>query len=369
LSRGYLKSLILPPNPLPCSAVFVGRRSTSTTEGEEGGIEGQQTEKGLLRHPLHIFASNNIELEQGIVIKSTGSRYKVLCEGDRIIECIIKGKFRVKELRATNPVAVGDNVLLKPDKSNYSGVITEVLDRKNYILRKASNLSKQTQIIAANIDQAFLMVTIILPETPVEFIDRFLITAEAYRIAARIIFNKTDLYGDNETTRMEYLISLYRKIGYDCLKLSITEGTNLMVIEHLLKNKITLVAGNSGVGKTSLINALNPSLNLKTEEVSDYHKQGKHVTTFTEMHRMPYGGFIIDTPGIRGFGIVDMDKNEIYHFFPEIFSMARECRFYNCLHLDEPGCAVRRAVETGNIDFLRYRSYLSIINDDDSKYR
>ncbi len=317
----------------------------------------------------YFYSKSIFKLEQGIVIKSTGSRYRVLCGTDRIIECIIKGKFRVKEIKTTNPVAVGDNVLIATGESNDSGIITEVLDRKNYILRKASNLSRQTQIIAANIDQAFIMVTIILPETPVEFIDRFLITAEAYRVPAKIIFNKTDLYGDEEIAGMEHLISMYNKIGYECIRLSVTDGTNLTDIVHLLKDKITLVSGNSGVGKTTLINALNPALNLKTEDVSDYHKQGKHITTFPEMHRMPFGGFVIDTPGIRGFGIADMYKNEIYHFFPEIFRKAKECRFYNCLHLDEPGCAVRKAVETGNIDFLRYRSYLSIVNDDDSKYR
>jgi len=293
----------------------------------------------------------------------------VLGENTGIIECTIKGKFRVMELRTTNPVAVGDNVLFTFDPSTNTGVINEVLHRKNYILRKASNLSKQAQIIAANIDQAFIFVTIIFPETPLEFIDRFLITAEAYRIPAKVIINKTDLYRDEEIARMDHLISIYSRIGYECIKISVTEGTNLETIRQLLTNRITLISGNSGVGKTSLLNALDPSLNLKTEEISGYHKQGKHITTYPEMHRMPFGGFVIDTPGIRGFGVVDMDKNEIYHFFPEIFTTASECRFYNCLHLDEPGCAVRKSVEEGRIDFFRYRSYLSIMEDDNSKYR
>lgn len=308
-------------------------------------------------------------MDKGIVIKSTGIRYRVLGEKTGIIECTIKGKFRVKELRTTNPVAVGDSVIFTFDPVTNTGVINEVLDRKNYILRRASNLSKQAQIIAANIDQAFILVTIILPETPLEFIDRFLITAEAYRIPAKVIINKTDLYGDEEIARTDHLISLYSRIGYECIKISVTEGTNLETIRKLLANRITLISGNSGVGKTSLLNALDPSLNLKTEEISGYHKQGKHVTTYPEMHRMPFGGFVIDTPGIRGFGVVDMDKKEIYHFFPEIFTTASDCRFYNCLHLDEPGCAVRKSVEEGKIDFNRYRSYLSIMEDDNSKYR
>ena len=308
-------------------------------------------------------------LNQGIVIKSTGSRYRVLNNEGDIIDCTIKGKFRVKGIRTTNPVAVGDNVLFEADTGKNSGIITEVLNRKNYILRKSSNLSKETQIIAANIDHVFLMITIILPSTPIEFIDRFLITAEAYRIPAGIIINKTDLYGPEENEKMEYLISMYEKTGYECFRLSVTENSGTDIIKTKMKDKISLLAGNSGVGKTSLLNNFNPSLNLKTEEISDYHKQGKHITTFPEMHRMPFGGFIIDTPGIRGFGVVDMERNEIYHFFPEIFKISKECRYYNCLHLDEPGCAVREAVEKGIIDPLRYRSYINILEDENRKYR
>jgi ribosome biogenesis GTPase len=264
---------------------------------------------------------------------------------------------------------VGDNVLFEIDEKSNSGIIMEVLDRRNYILRKSSNLSKHSQIIAANVDQVFLMVTIILPETPVEFIDRFLITAEAYRIPAILLINKTDLYGENELIRMEYLESMYRKIGYKTISLSLYSGNDLETVKQLMQDKVSLISGNSGVGKTTLLNILNPALNLKTEEISDYHKQGKHITTFPEMHQMPFGGFVIDTPGIRGFGVVDMDRNEIYHFFREIFEVSRACRFNNCLHLDEPGCAVRTAVENGKIDPLRYRSYLNITENDNRKYR
>jgi ribosome biogenesis GTPase / thiamine phosphate phosphatase len=308
-------------------------------------------------------------LEKGVVLKSTGSRYRVLHGDGKIIDCSIKGKLRIKEFRTTNPVAVGDSILFEIDLKTNSGIITEVLDRKNWILRKASNLSKHSQIIAANIDQVFLVVTIILPETQVEFIDRFLITAEAYRVPAKIIINKTDLYGEAELATMESLIALYEKIGYECIRLSLKEQLNIGLLKQLMQGKTTLISGNSGVGKTTLLNILNPDLNLKTAEISDYHKQGKHITTFPEMHKMPFDAYVIDTPGIRGFGVVDMEKNEIYHFFREIFDKSKECRFNNCLHLDEPGCAVRRAVEEGEIAFLRYKSYLNIMDGDDSKYR
>lgn len=308
-------------------------------------------------------------MEQGVVLKSTGSRYKVLNERGVTLYCNVKGKLRIKQLRTTNPVAVGDNVLFEMGPDSESGIITEVLGRRNYILRKASNLSRQSQIIAANIDQVFLMVTIILPETPVEFIDRFLITAEAYRVPAIIVINKTDLYDDTALEKMNYLESMYSKIGYECIRLSLLDGSAPDSLISKIKNKTTLISGYSGVGKTTLLNILNRELKLKTGEISDYHKQGKHITTFAEMHPMPFGGFVIDTPGIRGFGVVDMEKNEIYHFFREIFIFSKECRFNNCLHLDEPECAVRRAVENGEIDFLRYKSYLNIMDSDDRKYR
>jgi ribosome biogenesis GTPase len=308
-------------------------------------------------------------LERGIVLKSTGSRYKVLYGNNKVLECSIRGKLRIRELRTTNPVAVGDNVLFEFEEKSGLGIITGVLDRKNYILRKASNLSREAQIIASNIDQAFLMITIILPETQVEFIDRFLITAEAYRIPAVIIINKTDLYKEPEIEKMNYLIAMYGKAGYECLELSVLQSGGLDILRERMKDRITLISGNSGVGKTSLLNALNPELRLKTAGISEYHKQGKHITTFPEMHPLPSGGYVIDTPGIRGFGVVDMERNEIYHFFREIFKTSKNCRFHNCLHLDEPGCAVRTAVENGEIDFLRYRSYLNIMEGNNRKYR
>lgn len=327
------------------------------------------TSEGRARSQINFiyFCPKYSVLNKGVVIKSTGSRYKVLGDDGIVTECSVRGKLRIKEIRTTNPIAVGDNVLFEVE--NNTGIIKEVLDRRNYILRKASNLSKQSQIIAANIDQVFLMVTIILPETQVEFIDRFLITAEAYRVPARIIINKTDLYGPEETEKMEYLEAMYAAIGYECIELSLYQNMNIDTLKSLMKDKISLISGNSGVGKTSLLNSFDPSLKLKTAEISDYHKQGKHITTFPEMHRMPFGGFVIDTPGIRGFGVVDMGKNEIYHFFREIFRISKNCRFNNCLHLDEPGCAVRAAVENGEIDLLRYRSYLNIMLGDNRKYR
>lgn len=308
-------------------------------------------------------------MEKGLVLKSTGSRYRVLYGENKIIECIIRGKLRKKESRTTNPVAVGDNILFEIEKKSDSGIITEVLDRKNYILRKSSNLSKYSQILAANIDQVFLMITIILPETQLEFIDRFLISAEAYRVPAKIIINKTDLYGEDELAKMEYVETIYTGIGYECIRLSLKDKSNLDVLVDSLRGRVSLISGNSGVGKTTLLNSLNPGLQLKTDEISDYHKQGKHITTFPEMHQMPFDAFVIDTPGIRGFGVVDMEMNEIYHFFREIFKESKNCRFNNCLHLDEPGCAVRDSVEKGRISFSRYKSYLNIMEGDEGKYR
>jgi ribosome biogenesis GTPase / thiamine phosphate phosphatase len=308
-------------------------------------------------------------LEKGLVIKSTGSRYRVMYNNGKIIECTIKGKFRVSGSRTTNPVAVGDRVNFDIDTADGSGIITHLQERTNYIIRKASNLSKESQIIAANIDQVFLMVTIKLPVTAVEFIDRFLVTAEAYRIPTSLIINKTDLYNDDENEKMDSLISVYSAIGYRCFRLSLVKETNADPLREAMKDKISLLSGNSGVGKTTLLNYLNPSLDLKTGKISEYHRQGKHITTFPEMHPLPFGGYLIDTPGIRGFGMIDMGRNEIYHFFPEIFRMSKECRFNNCLHLEEPGCAVRTAVENGEINFLRYRSYLNILEDENRKYR
>jgi ribosome biogenesis GTPase len=308
-------------------------------------------------------------LKTGTVIKSVGSRYKVLTQDCVIVECILRGKLRTKGAQTTNPVAVGDKVVFDTENNFAPGIITGITERKNYILRKASNLSKEAQIIAANIDQALLIVTVKMPQTHAEFIDRFLATSEAYSITSKIIFNKTDLYDREEIERMDYLISVYSKVGYECFRLSLKNNDGLENIIAAMKDKTSLIAGNSGVGKSTLLNILNPELKLKTEEISEYHKQGKHVTTFPEMHRLPFGGFAIDTPGIRGFGVVDMKRNEIYHFFPEIFRISKDCRFYNCLHLDEPGCAVRKALEKEEINPSRYKSYISILNDENTIYR
>lgn len=307
--------------------------------------------------------------KRGKVIKSTGIRYKVSDEEGITHYCALKGTFRMRGTRTTNPVAVGDDVMFEPQKGDDPGVITRILQRKNYIIRKSPNLSKESQILAANIDQLLLMASLIAPETPAEFIDRMLATAEAYRIPAFVLFNKTDLYGPEENAQMEYLSSVYVKIGYKTGISSLAGKAIPDFMKELLKDKITLIAGNSGVGKSTLINLLNPSLRIKTEDISDYHLQGKHTTTFPEMHPIPSGGFVIDSPGIRGFGVIDMKRNEIYHFFPEIFKASKECRFANCLHMEEPGCAVISSVEKGDIEWFRYRSYLSIMDDGDQKYR
>ena len=304
-------------------------------------------------------------LKQGIVIKSTGSRYRVLDDEGIIHECFLRGRFRVSGVRTTNPVAVGDRVTIDVAE----GVITALSPRRNYIIRKASNLSRESQIIAANIDQAFLVITVKMPETPVEFIDRFLATAEAYRIPAVILINKTDLYGEEDMVQSNLIRGVYEKIGYRVLMISVTTGENLSEVEASLRNKTTLISGNSGVGKSTLLNRLNPSLSLKTGHISDYHEQGRHITTFPEMHPLPGGGYVIDTPGIRGFGVIDFARREIYHFFPEIFRISSGCRFHNCIHLDEPGCTVREAVASGEIEPWRYRSYISMVLEDNEKYR
>ncbi len=305
------------------------------------------------------------EKKQGIVIKSTGSRYRVLDADGIVHECHLRGRFRVSGVRTTNPVAVGDHVTV----DTAGGVIVSLSPRKNYIIRRASNLSKESQIIAANIDQAVLIITVKMPATPIEFIDRFLATAEAYRIPAILIVNKTDLYGEEEMAMACRIKEVYEKTGYKVLMISATEDVSLDKVSSLLKNKTTLVSGNSGVGKSTLLNRLNPELDLRTGPISDYHEQGKHITTFPEMHPLPGGGYVIDTPGIRGFGVIDFDRREIYHFFPEIFRISKGCRFHNCLHMDEPGCAVTEAVSRNEIELWRYKSYLSMVLEDNEKYR
>lgn len=306
---------------------------------------------------------------KGLVIKNTGSWYLVRTDDGRNIESKVKGNFRLKGIRSTNPIAVGDRVKIVENEEG-TALITEIEDRKNYIIRRSSNLSKQSHIIAANIDLCFLIVTIAEPTTSTVFIDRFLASAEAYRIPVNLIFNKVDLYDDEENEYMEALINLYEYIGYPCFKISAINKDSVGSLQDKLIDKITLFSGHSGVGKSTLINALVPDSHLKTGSISGYHGKGMHTTTFSEMIELPHGGFIIDTPGIKGFGTVDMDKSEIFHYFPEIFEYSKNCRFNNCIHINEPDCAVRDAVEKHYISYSRYKSYLSMMEEEaDEKYR
>ena len=324
---------------------------------------------------------------KGLVIKNTGSWYTVLTDDGRTIDSKIKGNFRLKGIRSTNPVAVGDRVSLS--LTNSSGdetvaFITEIEDRRNYVIRKASNLSKQSHILAANVDQVFLIVTVNYPETSTTFIDRFLASAEAYRIPVVLLFNKTDLLSAEELHYQEMMVTLYENIGYQCVQISAIgfeesgemreergEGKEERErIEELLKDKITLFSGNSGVGKSTLLNKLIPGVQLRTSAISDAHNTGMHTTTFSEMLRLPFGGWAIDTPGIKGFGTFDMEPEELSGYFRDIFHFSKDCRFSNCTHTHEPGCAVLKAVEDHYIAQSRYQSYLSMLEDkEDSKYR
>lgn len=311
-------------------------------------------------------------LEKGLVIRSTGSWYSVKKENGEVIDCRIKGKFRMKGIRTTNPVAVGDKVKYTVEENeshNITGVITDIEERRNYIIRKASNLSKESQIIAANIDQAFLIITIKDPVTLPGFIDRFLVTAEAYRIPASLVINKLDIYNEKDYQKLEEYLWTYEEIGYKCYQVSAEKNFNIDTLRDDMRGKINVLAGHSGVGKSSIINRLDPELDLKTGQISDYHRQGKHTTTFSEMFEMHGGGYLIDTPGIRGFGVIDMEKEEISHFFPEIFKLLKDCRYHNCTHIHEPGCAVKTALEAGEIPVTRYESYLSMVLGEDSKHR
>lgn len=306
---------------------------------------------------------------KALVVKNTGSWYRLKTEDGRLMEAKLKGNFRLKGIKSTNPVAVGDLVLVE-ENPGATALISEIEDRKNYMIRKASNLSKQSHVIAANIDRAFLIVTVNYPVTTPTFIDRFLATTEAYRIPAFIFFNKTDCYSGEEKEYMGALIHLYRTVGYACHSISALEDKDLSFMQDLLKDKITLFSGHSGVGKSTIINRLIPDARQKTQKISSYHNKGMHTTTFSEMIELPEGGYIIDTPGIKGFGAFDMEGVEISHYFPEIFRFSHDCKFNNCSHRKEPGCAVRKAVEAQYISESRYRSYLSMIDDkSDGKYR
>ncbi|EDM37067.1 ribosome-associated GTPase [Pedobacter sp. BAL39] len=304
---------------------------------------------------------------QGLVIKSTGSWYQVHAEDGLSYDCRIKGKFRIKGIQTTNPIAVGDQVEFELEPNSDKGVISKLHERKNYIIRKSINLSKQAQIIAANMDQAFLVVTLASPRTSLGFIDRFLATAEAYGIPAILIFNKLDLFNEDGLAVLDEYKSIYEHIGYPCYTVSALEGTNIPQIENLLKDKITLFSGHSGVGKSSLINALLPGRSIKTGEISESSDKGQHTTTFAEMHTLPFGGYLIDTPGIRELGIFDIRPEELGHYFREMKAMLNQCRFNNCRHVNEPGCAVIKAVENGDIELSRYESYLSIYHGNETR--
>jgi len=307
----------------------------------------------------------------GLVYKSTGSWYTVKNDKGDFIECRIKGKFRIKGIKSTNPIAVGDVVDYELDESSdvITGVITNIHDRKNYIVRKSVNLSHQMHIIASNVDYVFLLITINNPPTTTSFIDRFLVTAEAYGIEAILVFNKIDTFDDAMLDEQLYLQYIYEQIGYKCLRISSTEAKGVDKLKEMMVGKVSMFSGHSGVGKSTLVNALEPSLQLKTKHISEQSKQGQHTTTFAEMYDLSFGAQIIDTPGIKGFGVVDMEKEEISGYFPEFFKLKDQCKFNNCLHKDEPKCAVKEALEKDEISWSRYNSYLKILEGDDESYR
>ena len=308
----------------------------------------------------------------GTVYKSTGSWYLVKSEAGQFYNCRIKGKFRIKGIKSTNPVAVGDKVEFKLDEkgAENEGVINKIHERENYIIRKSVNLSKQTHIIASNIDVVFLLITLNNPPTFTTFIDRFLVTAEAYGIKVVLLFNKIDTYNDEELVDVKYLAALYRKIGYQCIGISAKTGKNVEQVKEIMQGKTTMISGHSGTGKSTLVNAIEPSLDLKSSKISDQHKQGQHTTTFAEMFDLSFDARIIDTPGIKGFGVVDMEKEELSDYFPEFFERKQDCKFNNCLHVDEPNCAIKESLEEGEIAWSRYKSYLQILQgEEDQHYR
>ena len=307
----------------------------------------------------------------GLVYKSTGSWYTVKTVNGKTYECRIKGKFRLKGIKSTNPIAVGDIVDFELEANNdqVSGIIHRIHERKNYVIRKSVNLSKQTHIIASNVDLVFLLITINNPPTFPSFIDRFLVSAEAYSIKAILLFNKIDTYDEDTLLEVKFLAALYRKIGYECIGISAKTGKNIDKVKQLMKDKVSIFSGHSGVGKSTLVNAIEPGLDIKTKEISEQHQQGKHTTTFAEMYDLSFGAKIIDTPGIKGFGVVDMEKEEVSGFFPEFFKLQQDCKFNNCLHVHEPQCAVKEALENDEIAFSRYKSYLQILEGEDEHYR
>ncbi len=305
----------------------------------------------------------------GLVVRNTGSWYTVKTDDGRMVDSKIKGNFRLKGIRSTNPVAVGDRVEIV-ENAEGTAFITAISDRRNYIIRKSPNLSKQSHIIAANVDQALLVVTVNRPQTSTTFIDRFLASAEAYRVPVVLVFNKTDILDDDDRRYQDMMIALYENIGYECRAVSAATGSGVEELREMLVGRVTVLSGNSGVGKSTLINSLLPGVNLRTAEISDAHNTGMHTTTFSEMLPLPEGGYIIDTPGIKGFGTFDIEPEELTGYFRDIFHFSRDCRFSNCTHRHEPGCAVLRALEDHYIAESRYQSYLSMLDDkDENKYR
>ena len=307
----------------------------------------------------------------GIIYKSTGSWYFVKSEKGDLYQCRIKGKFRIKGIKSTNPIAVGDSVEfdIETKGDEEIGVIKLIHERSNFIVRKSVNLSKQTQIIASNIDLVFLLITINNPPTLTTFIDRFLVTAQAYSIKVILVFNKIDSYKEEEKGEIAYLKDIYETIGYTCIEVSAIKNINLDTIKSLMKGKTSLFSGHSGVGKTTLLNALEPGLNLKTKQISDQHQQGQHTTTFAEMFDLSFNAKIIDTPGIKGFGVVDIDKEELGDYFTEFFALKSACKFHNCIHVNEPQCAVKEALENEKVSWSRYKSYLQILEGEEENYR
>jgi len=308
---------------------------------------------------------------KGVVYKSTGSWYTVKSQQGDFYNCRIKGRFRIEGIKSTNPVAVGDHVSFQVETKGDEtiGIIDGIDKRHNHIIRKSVNLSKQTHIIAANIDVAFLLVTLNNPPTFTTFIDRFLVTAEAYEIKAILLFNKIDTYDEEELLEIKFLAVMYRKIGYECIGISATTGKNIDKVIDLMKDKVAMFSGHSGVGKSTLANAIEPGLELKTSEISSQHMQGQHTTTFAEMFDLSFGGQLIDTPGIKGFGVVEIEKEELGDYFPEFFKLKEQCKFNNCLHLEEPKCAVKDALEKDELSWSRYKSYVQIIDGEEEHYR
>ena len=308
-------------------------------------------------------------MKEGIVIKNTGSWYSVQEQDGTTWLCKLKGKLRLEGIKSTNPIAIGDKVTFE-DGDQHVGAIMGLQERKNYIIRRSSNLSKQTHIIAANLDQVFLITTINYPVTTTTFIDRFLATTEAYGVPAKIVVNKLDRYSERDLETLKKWEEIYTPIGYDIITISAKNKTNIEDLKAELQNKTSLLSGHSGVGKSTIINNIAPELKLKTAEISDYHKTGKHTTTYSEMHELSFGGFIIDTPGIKGFGLINIEREEVHHYFPDIFKASTSCRFNNCCHTHEPGCAVKEHVEQGLIAESRYISYLNVLEDfEEGKYR